>query len=475
MATTETKEALLGRGDGVVGYSSPQLINLNGSAIAIPNVDDLSADYFTACLRESGALAPNAKILQFKSKPIGDGMSGAHVFLVYNIEYDPPMALMPDSMVVKMSVNQTMPLSGFGGFVSRLVMMLSRNLNEHNCSMEFNFYGNWKQASAEAGVSSPNVYYNALELRPQNRCSYLCCASPAPTRACIFMEDLSEWWRHPVGYSMQRPLVRAGLLTLARLHARFWGSEMLEELPSPSLLPLFGFGGMLVGRTVGCFSPGSAVLETVRRRWPAAAVLGMPGLEGLVRQLCAPGVAQRLADRMLAIIGTRQTFAHGDFHGNNLTWSPRILAAKGGALPAAELEALAVQPDDLKVLDFQCCGAGAGLGDVIYFCKFQADVEGDSDVELVRTYHAELTSGEGRVAGYSLEQCQEEFDALALYLFMAEMQSMAQVRDAAAVATIAEEKSSEEMDVLVVVESNQLRALQRGLAVARRRPEWVTA
>jgi aminoglycoside phosphotransferase (APT) family kinase protein len=222
--------------------------------------------------------------------------------------------------------------------------------------IEASFYG---QLAADLPVALATCYYAGYDAEPDE---YV-----------VLLEDLAPACPGDQLAGITPDQAASAIDELAALHGAGWGSKALAGLPW--LNRSSADGAQLMTAAVTGLYPGFRDRYSARLE-PET----LPLIEDFL-----PRTAGYLAAR-----DEPRTIAHGDFRADNLLFGP-------------------VRP---VVLDWQTCTFGAGLGDLSYFLASSLQVHDRQrhEHDLVRRYHAELTS---RGVPLSWNACWKDYRRLA--------------------------------------------------------------
>jgi aminoglycoside/choline kinase family phosphotransferase len=197
----------------------------------------------------------------------------------------------------------------------------------------------------------------------------------------LLLEDLGHLRGGDQATGLSVDDARAALVTLARLHARFWESPELDAL---EWMPPINDPGMKISREVY-----AASLPGFRQVFAHALE---PEHEDLIARF-----GEATPDLLDRIAAMPNTVVHFDYRADNL-----FFGAPGAA-------------DDVRIIDFQASSKGGGAYDVGYFVSqnLATDLRRAHETSLLRSYFDELQAH--GVSGYAWEQFVEDYRVGVLY------------------------------------------------------------
>jgi hypothetical protein len=337
-------------------------------------LEDLTPEWLTAALRERGVLR-EANVVSVESEILGEGEGfiGLIVRLRPGLDRDEPGA--PASLIAKLPtpVAQNRAAGEQLGVYEREIL----------------FY---EELAGAAGLRTPRCYYSAMEpllgaawgpaiTRFLDRLPYWLLrvlvwlgswlARQSKRRYVLLLEDLAPGRVGDQLAGCDPEAARQVLRTLASMHASLWNDPRLDQwywIPDLDLAP--------------------RMLRTQCRR-------ARPGFDAEFGDRISPRMRE-LADWLdtNAVSLTHElasgamTLLHGDYRLDNFCFE-----AAG----------------DVTVFDWQIAARGPGPYDVAYFLgsSFGGELSFDEELELLRTYHAELL--ELGVEAFDFVTCLEQY------------------------------------------------------------------
>lgn len=168
-----------------------------GTALA-DSTDDLTPEWFTAALREGGALGPDGKVASVDANLFGTGQFG--LVARAELRYDGEAPSAPESVIVKL------PSQDAGS------RQLGVAIGAYEAEVRF-----YQEIAPQSGIDVPKQYWASFE--------------PGTGRVTLVLEDLSQGWR--VGDAVAGGTVaqtEVALDQIARLHGDLWDSTSLRQL-----------------------------------------------------------------------------------------------------------------------------------------------------------------------------------------------------------------------------------------------------
>jgi hypothetical protein len=305
-------------------------------------LDEITPEWLTGALRDAGHLS-GGRVGAVRARPVGEGSGFIGIVARLEIAYDGDAGAAPRTCIVKL------PSADPG---SRQVGQLY-GLYER----EVRFYAD---LGRDAGIDTPGCYLTAYD--------------PDAGVSLILLEDLRAGaFGDQIG-GCSPSQARLAVERLARLHARWWQSPRLGDLPWLGRGPDLVRGAMAMAYDA-CWEPCLARAGSLA---PPALVAAGPTLG---RRILA--ALDELPDRPLTLV-------HGDYRLDNLFFG-----------------AAADRP--LTVCDWQSPNQGWASYDLTYFVttSLPTPERRALEGELQRAYHQELLAGGAR--GYSLEDLELDY------------------------------------------------------------------
>ena len=311
---------------------------------SIPNsVETLTAEWLTEIFRAKEVIQ-SATVAAFRVEPVGDveGFMGEIVRLV--LTYDPPQPEAPATVIAKFPTNDLKLRAALA--VNRLY------------EREVRFYEN---VASQMDMRIPHCYFSSIDESGQNPLLILEDLAPAVVGNQIAGCSLAE--------------AELALIDLAKLHAAFWDSPILETFDWARVIS----------------SPDRMNREQYQGyKWPSF----YEKLESLLSSAMVaitkeygelmPLIAKRMSERP-------QTMIHGDYRLDNL-----FFGKDGEGVPFA-------------AVDWQTMKLGSGTCDLAYFLSDNLDIElrRAHETHLIKLYHQTLL--EYGVENYPFEQCLADY------------------------------------------------------------------
>jgi Phosphotransferase enzyme family len=317
--------------------------------------DDLTPEWLTAALTESGVLAGD-QVVDARRQRVGAEYGFTGIVVRIELEYEPARGDLPRSLIAKLPMAQGDSVSGYRAVQERDPALMRRYYER--CAREQRFY-------SEIGAHfAPTPYYAAADGQ----------------RVVLLLEDLSGGRQGDVLVGCSIDEAALVLDELARFHARWWG----ERAPRDGFERLVRDGREWQER----YGPQvETFLERHGERVPPV----------------VPAVASELRSKLAAVAeelyGRPRGLTHNDLHLDNV-----LFDARGEAT--------------VVVLDWQTVAVGAPAWDVTLFLVDSLGVEDRraAEAELWERYVAGLAANGG--IDYSLEDLRLEC-RLSLLLLLA--------------------------------------------------------
>lgn len=333
---------------------------------------DLSPEWFTATLRQCGALDASCSVTGIEVAQLGEGEGFLGELGRVSLTYGGGAG--PRSVIAKfpspIPENRALGMV-FGSYEKEILVY--RELGPHfTVKVPRCYFGQYDAPKrAEAFVQKVLDWLpDAVTIRLLN--SLMTQAGKTERRFGLLIEDLGNARVGDQVAGCSPDDAEVALRTLARMHAAFWESPLLDR---PWLLPA---------------DDSVAVQHAIyRRAWPVFEERFRAELTPEMRAISAwndqhgPALIRRLAR-------SPRTLLHGDYRADN------IMFHDGEAEP-------------MTIIDWQGVMSGNPMIDVAYFLRPNMS-EADADAHearLVEAYHESLV--EAGVRGYSLEDCKRDY------------------------------------------------------------------
>ena len=315
---------------------------------AIPlALSDLTPAWLTAALRDGGHLG-DASVVSARVEAIGQGVGVLCQLARIALDYDRPVPGAPARVVAKLPTAdpQTRGMVSLFRFYER----------------EVRFY---RELAPALALATPRCWASAWDAESGD--------------FALLLDDLGD----RVGDQLAGcSAAEAALVVdqLSGLHAAWWGSPRLAELP---WLPPVD----------------SEVNRMGLGLYPQAWASFLDRFGGAVSPV-ARAYGERLGDRVLPLLdeiaGGPQTVCHGDVRLDNLFFGAR----------------------SLTFIDWQIAGRAVGTYDVAYFLSqsLAPDVRRGCERDLLARYHAALVAG--GVRGYDFAQCEADSRRAVVFCFV---------------------------------------------------------
>ncbi len=349
-------------------------------AIIPTTFDEVTSDWLTRALRESGVL-DQAKVTAVKLDVLGEGEGFMGIVARLHLEYDQPEPGAPATLIAKIPT----PVAD-NRSIGELIGAYER---------EIQFYD---AVAPHLPVNTPRSYYAAMEAgrSSEKDAEGAAIIDGLPMWAIRLLMRLVTWIvsRRKRKYILLISDLEPGrvgdqikgcttdeaaqiLSAIAKVHAQYWRSPRLDErtwLRRQDLNP----------RTMQCvFEDNVGVFrERLGSRAPA-------DLEPSLRWL-----ETRAVNLLKAFhVSSPETLLHGDMRLDNVSFKPEN---EDGEEPVV-------------LFDWQLAGRGPGVYDVAYFLSgaLTADVSTDAITGLVRNYHDELVAH--GIDDYTLDECLRDY------------------------------------------------------------------
>ncbi len=312
--------------------------------IPIPRTrEEITPEWMTAVLASGGYL-DGGRVERVSVEDIGVGRGYVGQTLRVTLTFSGPAGRAPASVVAKLPTFVELTSDD-----QALVDLLY--------STEIQWY---RDLSADAPVRVPISYWGAME--------------PDAGRYCLLLEDLSDLDTSDQLTACTPEQAELAVINLAKLHARWWGSERLSQL---DWLPTSEFQGGLAQSlySLGWGRFGETLGAALPREFEAIGDRIGPSL---------PRLFEMGSD-------SATTLVHGDYRIENF-----LFGEPGSA-------------DELVILDWQLVGAGSGLRDLGYFLSQNLTPEArrEDEERLLRLYQDTLTAH--GVRGYDFDRCRDDY------------------------------------------------------------------
>lgn len=336
---------------------------------------DLTPEWLTSALRGCGSLDGDASVAAFEVQQLGEGEGFLGELGRIRLTYTGgPAPDAPASMIAKfpspIPANRALGMT-FGSYEKEILVY--RELCPHfTVKVPECFFGEY-DAPRRAEVVVQKVLGwlpDAVTIRLLD--ALMAQAGKSERRFGLLIEDLEGARVGDQVKGVTPAEAELALRTLARLHAAFWESPLLDR---PWLLPA---------------DDSLAVQHAIyRRAWPVFEQRFHDELTPQMRTISdwnhqhGPALIQRLSR-------SPRTLLHGDFRADNLMFHDS-------------------GPEPLTIIDWQGVMTGNPMIDVAYFLRPNMgaeDAEAHED-QLVEAYHQALV--EAGVRGYSLEDCKADY------------------------------------------------------------------
>lgn len=339
------------------------------------DIQDISAPWLTEALRAGGVLAPDNSVRSCEWTLLGEGEGFIGEIARFKLTYEHPEPEAPNTVIAKFpsKIAQNRALGLMFGLYEKEVLFYRELAPELSVRVPRCYYGDFEP---QRRVES--IVQNVLARLPQRVTvslldRLLAQAGQSTRRFGLIIEDMdgARVGDQAAGCSIQD--AETALRALARVHARFWESPLLNR-------PWINAADDAAEVVHGVF----------RRAWPT--------FEARFRDQLTPTVRRRMewADAngitLLHRMARRpRTLIHGDYRLDNLLFN----------------DADADQP--VVIIDWQAITSGNGLIDVAYFLRpnLRPEEADRAEEHLLEVYHQELV--EQGVPDYSLEQCREDY------------------------------------------------------------------
>lgn len=310
-------------------------------------LEEVTAGWLTEALVSTGVIA-NSRVESVDVQRLGGGFLGQYARL--GILYDDDEDNAPGSLFVKLA-SRNRSLREF---------CVTAGLYER----ELRFY---EDLGCKSGIRVPRRYYSSL--------------SAETGEFVLILEDMASARSGSIVSSVSVDQARDILEGLARLHARWWGSQRLERFEW--LRPLNELYKVMSGLYDGWLDQ---CLHKIEHR-----------LTGNLNKI-GDAVRANLEYIFDKLSAPPCTLVHGDF------WISNILPIETSG-------------DLFAVIDWQFVSRGRGALDAGYFLwSLSMEDRRNHDEELLRAYHSALTAN--GVQGYRFDQLMEDYRLSWLYSFV---------------------------------------------------------
>lgn len=313
--------------------------------IAVPRVrDDMTPQWMTEVLRSGGYLA-DGRVATVQIEDIGIGRGYVGQTLRIRSTFDGAAPDAPESVVAKIPTFVEFERESDKALIDLLY------------STEIQWY---RDLRADCPVRVPASYWGGME--------------PEAGRYCLLLEDMGDLGTSDQLTGCTPAQAELAVTNLARIHARWWESERLEQL---DWLPTSEFQGEMA-RDLYALGWG-AFSEAFESDLPAAFASIGERIGPSLPRLYARGSE------------SAKTLVHGDYRIENF-----LFGEPGTA-------------EGFVVLDWQIVGHGSGLRDLGYLLgqSLTAEVRRDHEQRLLRLYHETLL--EHGVSGYDFDRCTDDY------------------------------------------------------------------
>lgn len=322
-------------------------------ADALPTTtSEITADWLTGALHDSGTLPSDAKVASVEIDPAAAGVGFMGEVGRLKLTYAGDQGSSPATMMAKFPTQSP----------DIKAMMRPTRVYER----EHRFYA---ELAGETTVRTPEIYH------------VICNTSADETveeQYLLLMEDLGDLTLGDQLGGVSLEQARAALIGLAGHHARFWNGAGLENAPFiPEVNgPLNKAGEAIYGASLPGFK--EVFADALRPEMvPFADAYGKSH----------PGLLDRFA-------AMPHTLMHFDYRADNLFFE---------------------DDGTVVVIDWQSISKGGGAADVAYFLSQNLPVDDRRahEADLLHAYHDEL--GAKGVTGYSYEQFFEDYRVGVIY------------------------------------------------------------
>lgn len=348
---------------------------MTAAGTAIPaQLDQVTADWLTGVFRASGAIQPENSVTGCDLEPLGEGEGFLGELARVRLSYAAPAPAAPETVIAK--------------FPSRIPENKALGVMFAGYEKEIRFY---EELARECSVRTPRCYYGAFDppktsdtvatkiLRwLPNRVTLSLLdtlmkqAGKTGRRYGLMIEDLGNARVGDQVRGCSAQDAEVALLALARVHARFWESPLLDR---DWITPADDQPAVVHG--------------LYRRAWPIFEARFRdrftPEAERINAWIDANGVD------LLKRTGRPRTLNHGDYRLDNIMFDDH-------------------DPERaVTIIDWQAVTSGNPMTDVAYFLRpnmspEEADAHED---RLIALYHEELVAN--GVSNYSLDQCRSDY------------------------------------------------------------------
>ena len=271
---------------------------------------------------------------------------------------------------------------------------------------EDKFFNDHAEEMRSAGVPVPRcfVIWKSVPVSCFPCCfstynTFICCASQPDWQSCLVMENVaSQGYNSKQFFTVVRiEEARAAMRVAAKIHALYWApSGCLPKDAAPTAMyPVYMFTHPMLDGMKKTFSPTDPkCVDQVCTDWEhEQPIFGRTDVKEMLHALRARARAN--SKRANQIHQTHNTMVHGDFHAGNLMFK----GAATGSSSSSDADGDGVP--DLKVIDWQMFGSGNCCVELAYFMNAVVEPVRDTDMALLKEYHACLQDvlGEERLLG----------------------------------------------------------------------------
>jgi hypothetical protein len=320
---------------------------------AVPTTTtDVTAEWLTSALRESGAIPDTTSVTAVEADPAAAGVGFMGEVNKLGLTYDGDSGSTPDRMVIKFPTASP----------EIKAMMRPTRVYER----EHRFYA---EIADETPVRTPDVYHVTCNTNDDPE---------VDEQYVLLMEDLSDLTEGDQVAGLSVDQTAAALTGLAKHHARFWNGAGMDAAPFIPVIdgPLNLAGEAIYNASIDPFMQvfGDHLTEEMK---PVALSYGSNHPKLLARFSAMP-----------------HTLVHFDYRADNLFFED------GG---------------DVVVIDWQSISKGGGAADVGYLLGQNLDtgVRHEHEDDLLRTYHSTLEAN--GVSGYEFDQFFQDYRVGLMY------------------------------------------------------------
>lgn len=336
----------------------------------------MTPEWLTSALHEGGSLPSGGRVTSFETQGLGVGEGFLGELARIRPRYEGTAGGAPASFIAKMPslVPENRALGVMFTAYEREILFYRELASLADSSIPRCYFGGLDAAStvdraAEALIQRlpPRLTARILERVMQQ-------AGKSKRRFVLLLEDLEGLRIGDQVRGVSVPEAEAALRALARFHAAYWESPVLN------------------------------------RPWLAAADMGADIAHELFRR-ARPLLESRFADRLSpesrAILDWED--AHGPALLRRLAITPRTLNHGDYRADNIFFDSPVGQAGNVTIIDFQALTVGSPMIDVAYFIRPNmnpADANA-TEAHLVEVYHQALV--EAGVRGYPLDRCREDY------------------------------------------------------------------